>query len=193
MQVDTSPAVDRPPTPPRTRRPHRTRRVRAEPPTPHLQPRPARANELARHASTARRALRWAGAHPRTIGFVAIGVAVLGFSGAWPGQIVLDGPGTTVHLRLAIDHLQQGGGVPYWTSEMWAGTPSWALAPSLPILAMLPLAILLGPVGAMKFAILGGEPGRAGGAGRAGELGAAVRAGAASSTGADAGTPVAGT
>jgi hypothetical protein len=81
-------------------------------------------------------------------------VAVLGFSRGWPGDIVLDGPGTTLHLQLALDHLQHGGGVPYWTAEMWSGTPSWALAPSFPVFALLPAAILIGVEGAVKAAIL---------------------------------------
>jgi hypothetical protein len=91
------------------------------------------------------------------LGFSAVALAVLGFSGGWPGDLVLDGPGVSMFLRIAIDHLQHGGGVPYWLPEMWAGSPVWALAPSFPTLVLAPLGIVLGPDGAVKAATLAAQ------------------------------------
>src|SRR5205085_816269 len=57
----------------------------------------------------------------------------------------------------AVDHLQHGGGIPYWMPEMWGGTPAWALAPSFPTLALVPLAIVTGPDTAVKLATLAAQ------------------------------------
>jgi len=77
------------------------------------------------------------------------------FSGGWPGDATLDGPGMTAYLRLALDEVRSGGGAGYWIPELWAGTPAWALAPSTPILVLVPLGLWLGPETAIKLATLG--------------------------------------
>jgi hypothetical protein len=89
--------------------------------------------------------------------FTVVAFAVLGFSQGWPGGIVLDGPGVTLYLQMAVDHLQHSGGVPYWMPEMWAGSPVWALAPSFPTMSLVPLAILVGADGAVKIATLAAQ------------------------------------
>src|SRR5206468_3009893 len=57
--------------------------------------------------------------HARLAAFGAVVAAVLGFSWGWPGRLVLDGPGVSLYVQLAMDHLQHGG-VPYWLPQMWA-------------------------------------------------------------------------
>ncbi|MFP5318283.1 MAG: YfhO family protein [Acidimicrobiia bacterium] len=84
-------------------------------------------------------------------------LAVLGFSGGWPGELALDGPGVSMFLRIAVDQLEHGGGVPYWLPEMWTGAPVWALAPSFPTLALAPLGILIGAEAAVKWATLAAQ------------------------------------
>ena len=87
--------------------------------------------------------------------FGVIAFVVLAFSRLWrSGQLTLDGPGVSMYLRLAVDNLRTGA-IPYWTPNMWAGAPVWALLPSFPQLSLLPLALLLGPEGAIKLATLG--------------------------------------
>ncbi|MDQ6927442.1 MAG: hypothetical protein M3159_02120 [Actinomycetota bacterium] len=66
--------------------------------------------------------------------------------------MVLDGQGQTLWVRLALDHWWANGRVPYWVGEMWAGTPAWGLAPTFPVLNILPLAALVGPEGAVRVA-----------------------------------------
>lgn len=88
-----------------------------------------------------------------SLGFLAF--AVLAFSSAWSsGRLVLDGPGVSLYLRLALDSMRTGA-MPYWVPEMWSGTPVWALLPSFPPISLLPLAWLLGPEAAIKLATLG--------------------------------------
>ena len=75
--------------------------------------------------------------------FVGVLVTVVVFTEGWTGgRLVLDGPGVSLHLRLAFEHWIGTGRVPYWSSEMWTGTPLWALAPSLPTFDLIPLAAL---------------------------------------------------
>lgn len=95
--------------------------------------------------------------HGPKVAFVAVAFAVLAFSWGWPGKLTLDGPGVSLYVRLAIDHLQHGGGVPYWMPEMWAGAPAWALAPSFPTLALVPLGILVGADRAVQLATLAAQ------------------------------------
>jgi hypothetical protein len=94
--------------------------------------------------------------HARLVAFAAVAAAVLGFSWGWPGQLVLDGPGVALYVQLALDHLEQGG-VPYWLPDMWAGSPAWALAPSFPVLSLLPVTILVGAETAVKLATLAAQ------------------------------------
>ncbi|MDQ4134421.1 MAG: hypothetical protein M3179_14750, partial [Actinomycetota bacterium] len=87
--------------------------------------------------------------------FVSMLFAVLAFSRGWvDGSLVLDGPGTTLYVRLAVDHLRGGDGVPYWMPELWSGAPTWALGPFFPVLLLIPLAAAMGPDAAVKIAIL---------------------------------------
>ncbi|MFA5786397.1 MAG: YfhO family protein [Actinomycetota bacterium] len=84
--------------------------------------------------------------------------AVIAFSGGWTGgKLVIDGPGSTMWVSIALKHWQATGHVPYWIGEMWAGTPAWALAPSLPVLWLLPLAAMVGPNDAVKIASLAAQ------------------------------------
>jgi hypothetical protein len=96
---------------------------------------------------------RWAGA----LAFAFLGFAVLAFSQLWSrGGLVLDGPGASLWVRLALDHWLAGG-VPYWLPEMWAGAPAWALAPTVPVLSLLPLAAMVGADRAVQLATLGAQ------------------------------------
>lgn len=84
-----------------------------------------------------------------------LALAVAAFSGLWrAGALVIDGPGMSLYVRLSKDHLLADGRIPYWISEMWAGTPLWALGPSLPVFMLVPLAAAVGPDVAVKIAIL---------------------------------------
>ena len=88
-------------------------------------------------------------------GCLAVLFAVLSFSRGWAqGTLVLDGPGTSLYVDLALDHLRAGNGLPYWVPDMWSGTPTWALGPSVPVLLLLPLAALIGADESVKMAIL---------------------------------------
>jgi len=88
-------------------------------------------------------------------GCFSVVFAVLSFSRGWTGGgLVLDGPGTSLYVRLVLDHLRAGNGVPYWMPEMWSGAPTWALGPSFPVLLLLPLGAVIGPDEAVKAAIL---------------------------------------
>jgi hypothetical protein len=83
-------------------------------------------------------------------------VFVLGFSGAWThGALVLDGPGTSLYVRLMLDHLGADHLVPYWLPDLWAGAPMWAVTPTLPLFMLVPLATALGPAISVKVGILG--------------------------------------
>ncbi len=82
-------------------------------------------------------------------------VIVAAFSGLWlRGSLALDGPGTTLYVKLATDYLSSIGRVPYWMPEMWGGAPAWALAPSLPVLLLVPAASIFGADVSVKLAIL---------------------------------------
>lgn len=95
--------------------------------------------------------------HPRPVAFGTVAVAVLVFSQGWPGRLVLDGPGVAMWLDMVVGQLQHGGGVPYWMPQMWAGSPAWALAPSLPTLVLAPLGLLVGGEQAVKLATLAAQ------------------------------------
>jgi Bacterial membrane protein YfhO len=154
---ETAPVPTRPPRPRRTGPPQppptddRERR-RATPPrtrTPR-EPLATRVRPLAVFADVERRLPLLA------VGLVAF--AVLAFSRGWGGgRLSLDGPGVSMHLRLALEQWRGSGGVPYWLAEMWTGSPVWALAPSLPTLELLPLATAVGPETAVRVAIVAAQ------------------------------------
>ncbi|HWC10107.1 MAG TPA: hypothetical protein VG455_02695 [Acidimicrobiales bacterium] len=82
---------------------------------------------------------------------------MLAFTGSWSeGGLVLDGPGASLWVRLSLHHWRAGG-VPFWMPEMWAGTPAWALVPTLPVFSLVPLAAVVGPVSAVKLATVGAQ------------------------------------
>lgn len=119
----------------------------------------APANDSASEVSspeTRRQACSLSGALRSTwASFTCLAVAVVGFAGAWArGALLIDGPGIAIYVRLALHHLVANGRVSYWIPEMWTGTPAWALGPSFPVLALVPLAALVGSVTAVKVAIL---------------------------------------
>jgi len=88
--------------------------------------------------------------------FAALATTVLAFTGGWArGELVIDGPGIAVYVRLALRYLTTDGRVPYWLPDMWAGTPVWAIGPSFPAFVLLPFAAVMGPSGAVKAGILG--------------------------------------
>ncbi|MGH9278312.1 MAG: YfhO family protein [Acidimicrobiales bacterium] len=93
----------------------------------------------------------------KLVAFAVVAAAVLVFSWGWPGRLVLDGPGVALWLRLAVEHLQHGGGVPYWMPEMWAGSPAWALAPSFPTLILVPFGLLVGAEQTIKLATIAAQ------------------------------------
>ncbi|HEX2192766.1 MAG TPA: YfhO family protein [Acidimicrobiales bacterium] len=80
---------------------------------------------------------------------------VVGFAGAWAaGTLVLDGPGISLYVRVAVDHLDHDGRVGYWIPEIWSGTPAWVVGPSFPILLLVPLGAAVGATTALKSGIL---------------------------------------
>ncbi|MEA2686459.1 MAG: hypothetical protein QOE93_1654, partial [Actinomycetota bacterium] len=87
---------------------------------------------------------------------------VAAFSKLWiQGAVVLDGQGATLYARLLSDYLIHRGRIPYWIPEVWSGTPGWALAPSFPLMLLLPLTSMAGPdvalkVGVLAFQVIGG-------------------------------------
>jgi hypothetical protein len=73
------------------------------------------------------------------------------FTRAWTGgHLVLDGQGQSLWVKLALDHWWGNAGVPYWIGEMWSGTPAWGLAPTFPVINLLPVAALIGPEEAVR-------------------------------------------
>ncbi|MDQ3898581.1 MAG: hypothetical protein M3326_15275, partial [Actinomycetota bacterium] len=89
-----------------------------------------------------------------TVGLVLF--AVLAFSRAWTGgALVLEGPGSALYVRMALDHLGADRMVPYWLPNLWGGSPIWAATPSLPTFLLVPLATALGPDVAVKAGVLG--------------------------------------
>ncbi len=100
--------------------------------------------------------LYWAQRNRRVLTLGVFVFAVLGFSGAWTGgALVLDGPGHSLYLRLALDHIGTDRTVPYWLPDLWAGAPVWVVMPTLPVFLLLPLATALGPDVAVKLGVLG--------------------------------------
>lgn len=107
--------------------------------------------ERSANARTAPPRERW----PRWAAPAAITAVVLAVSRAWTeGALVTDGPGISLYVRLAMRHLAEGWTVPYLVPELWAGTPAWALAPSVQVFLLVPLGWVLGADPAVKAAIL---------------------------------------
>ena len=99
--------------------------------------------------------LWWAQRNRRMLTFALIVFTVLGYSGAWTGgDLVLDGPGISLYLRLVLDHLGADRAVPYWLPDIWAGAPIWAVTPTLPLFLLAPLGTALGPDVAVKVGVL---------------------------------------
>ena len=91
--------------------------------------------------------LYWVQRRRRVLTVGVLVFAVLGFSGAWTGgALVLDGPGLSLYVRLALDHLGAERTVPYWLPDLWAGAPVWVVTPTLPVFLLVPLATALGPM-----------------------------------------------
>ena len=89
--------------------------------------------------------------------FAFLAVAVAAFTQLWMhGHLVLDGPGVSLFVRLAVDHWE-GLGVPYWLADIWSGTPVWSLAPSFPVLMLVPLASIVGAETAVRLASLAAQ------------------------------------
>jgi hypothetical protein len=90
-----------------------------------------------------------------SLAFLALAVGA--FTRMWAnGDLLLDGNGVSLFVRLALDHWE-GLGVPYWLPDMWAGSPAWSLAPSFPILMLVPLAAVVGPDSAVKLVSVGAQ------------------------------------
>ncbi|MDQ3641264.1 MAG: hypothetical protein M3450_07330, partial [Actinomycetota bacterium] len=99
--------------------------------------------------------LYWAQRNRRLLTVSVFVFAVLAFSGSWTeGALVLDGPGISLYLRMALDHLGADRVVPYWLPDLWAGAPIWAVTPTLPIFLLIPAATALGPDVAVKLGVL---------------------------------------
>ena len=108
--------------------------------------------QLARPALFAPGARSWlAGSGP----YALLALTILAFSHAWQeGRLVLDGPGVALYLRVALNQWRHTGRIPYWQPQFFSGTPAFALAPSAPTLALLPLARLVGADRAVQVASL---------------------------------------
>ena len=99
--------------------------------------------------------LYWAQRNRRLLTVSLFVFAVLAFSGSWTGgALVLDGPGVSLYVRMALDHLGAERTVPYWLPDLWAGAPVWAVTPSLPVFLLVPMATALGPDVAVKLGVL---------------------------------------
>ena len=115
-------------------------------------PRPVRAPSESRA-----RALRGVGnlLGRRWLAFPLLVAIVVGFAGGWAGgALIMDGPGISLHLRIAVDHLSREGRIGYWVPEIWSGTPAWMIGPSFPLLLLVPVAALVGATTALKAGIL---------------------------------------
>ena len=100
-------------------------------------------------ATRAARELGWG-----TLVVASYAVAVVAFTGGWnEGSLVIDGPGSVLWVRLATENAARGD-IPWWIGELWTGTPAWALAPSLPVIELVPLARRWGPERAVEVAAL---------------------------------------
>ena len=92
------------------------------------------------------------------VALVTVAFAVLGFSWGWAdGRLTFDGRGVGLYARVALGQWRSTGGVPYWLSSMWNGTPIWAIAPSLPTLVLVPLAAHMGPDAAVRVATVAAQ------------------------------------
>jgi hypothetical protein len=100
--------------------------------------------------------LWWARRNRRLLTVATFTFAVVAFSRGWTGgALVLDGPGISLYVRMALDHLGAHRSVPYWLPDLWAGAPIWAVTPTLPLVLLVPAATALGPDVAVKLGVLG--------------------------------------
>lgn len=98
----------------------------------------------------------WAKRNRRMLTLATFIFAVVAFSRGWTGgALVLDGPGISLYVRIALDHLGASQAVPYWLPDLWAGAPIWAVTPTLPLFLLVPLGTAVGPDVAVKVAVLG--------------------------------------
>ena len=98
---------------------------------------------------------RWAHRHRTALTVGLFAFAVLAFSQAWTqGALVLEGQGSALYVRMALDHLGAQRAVPYWLPDLWAGSPIWAATPSLPTFMLTPLATVVGADVAVKLSVL---------------------------------------
>jgi hypothetical protein len=90
--------------------------------------------------------------------YLLVAVALLIFSGGWLfGDLLLDGPGNSIYVRWALEHLRHDQSIPYWMPEMWLGFPVWALAPPLATFTLVPVAQFLGADRAVQLASLAAQ------------------------------------
>jgi hypothetical protein len=89
---------------------------------------------------------------------LVITAAVLLFSEGWlHGDLVIDGPGSSIFVEVALRHLRDLHFIPYWEPQMWSGTPVWAVIPHLASVPVVPLAAVLGVDRAVQVASLAGQ------------------------------------
>ncbi|MEN3315546.1 MAG: hypothetical protein V7605_1780, partial [Acidimicrobiaceae bacterium] len=90
--------------------------------------------------------------------FAFLAVAVVLYTGGWRhGDLLVDGPGESMFLRVLLAHWRAGNGIPAWIPDMWTGTPAWDLVGVLHLAVMLPFAGLFGAQAAVKIGIIGAE------------------------------------
>ncbi|MDP1806628.1 MAG: hypothetical protein Q8K72_15735, partial [Acidimicrobiales bacterium] len=98
----------------------------------------------------------WARRNRRILTVATFVFAVVAFSRGWTGgALVLDGPGISLYVRMALDRLGSSRSVPYWLPDLWAGAPIWVVTPTLPLFLLVPLGTALGPDVAVKVGVLG--------------------------------------
>lgn len=84
-----------------------------------------------------------------------LGLLLAGFSALWTrGALMIDGPGHALYVRLVSDYLLDSGRVPYWLPDIWAGSPVWQVAPSFPLILLVPVAMVTSPDVAIKVSVL---------------------------------------
>ena len=96
------------------------------------------------------------GATTGAFAFLAFGV--LAFTGGWSrGDLILDGRGVSLWVRLLLEHWRAGDGIPSWMPDMWAGTPASDLFNLFHVLILVPIAAVVGPDGAVKIGVLAAQ------------------------------------
>ena len=83
---------------------------------------------------------------------------VMAFTGGFRrGDVLIDGPGVSMMMRILLGHWRDGNGIPAWLPDVWSGTPIWELVGSFHLAVLMPLAGLFGPEEAVKLGILGAQ------------------------------------